>query len=78
MMNAWLKLSRARNIAEFLQKKYFDKPYGDVSDLLELKIIEDLWNHPLYTEDMSLNIVWDDSERLLWLQVGTKNGLVPR
>ncbi len=78
MTNAWLELGRARIIAEFLQKKYFDKPYGDVSDLLELKILEDLWGHPFYTEDMWLNIIWDDRERLLWLQVGTKDGLVPR
>jgi len=78
MSNIWLKLNKARKIAEFLQKKYFDMHYGRVEDPLEFKILEDLWSHPLHTGDMSLNIVWDERDRLVWLQVGTKEGLVPR
>lgn len=77
-MNIWLKFNKARKIASFLQKKYFDKPYGDVDDLLELKILEDLWNHPLYMNEMYLNIVWDGCDRLLWVQIGLKEGMVPR
>lgn len=77
-MNIWLKFSRARIIAHYLQKKYFDKHYGSPNNPLEFKILEDLWSHPLYTQDMSLNIIWDDRDRLLWLQVGLKEGLVPR
>ena len=78
-MNTWLKLNRARRIANFLQIKYFDKPYGDIDNPLEFKILEDLWFHPLHTSDMRLNIIWDDRDRLLWLQVGLKDGgLVPR
>jgi hypothetical protein len=77
-MNIWLKFNKARKIASFLQKKYFDEPYGDVDDLLEFKILEDLWNHPLYIDEMYLNIVWDSCDRLLWVQVGLKDGLVPR
>lgn len=78
MKNIWLKFKRARKIAEFLQKKYFDMPYGDPENSLEFKILEDMWNHPLYEKDMSLNIFWDDRDRLLWLQVGPIEGLVPR
>jgi hypothetical protein len=78
MNNFWLKLNKSRKIAYYLQAKYFDKPYGKVTDPLEFKILEDLWNHPLYASDMILNIIWSDDDRLLWLQVGLKQNLVPR
>lgn len=78
MDNVWLKFGKARSIAEALQRKYFDQPYGDVDDLLELRILDDLWKHPFYTDDMSLNIIWDERERMLWLQIGFKEGYVPR
>jgi len=77
-MNIWLKFNRARKIAEHLQKKYFNKHCGKTNDPLEFRILEDMWSHPLYTNDMSLNIVWDQYDKLLWLQVGLKEGHVPR
>lgn len=58
--------------------KYFDRPYRRKGDFLEFNILEDLQNHPLYTPDMFLNLVWGEDKRLLWLQIGTTNGLVPR
>jgi hypothetical protein len=81
-MNVWLKFNRARKIAKELQHKYFNLDYYcQDEELLEFKILEDLWSHPLYTDDMLLNIIWDDYDRLLWLQVGLNgidSGLVPR
>jgi hypothetical protein len=76
-MNIWLKFNRARIIANFLQQKYFDMHYGDVNNSLELQILDELWNHPLYTSDMYLKILWnEDTDRLLWLQVGIIEGSV--
>jgi hypothetical protein len=77
MKNFWLDLNKARRIAAFLQIKYFDKPYCKKGSLLEFKIMKDLQNHPLYVSGMFLNLVWDNN-RLLWLQVVTPNGTVPR
>lgn len=78
MKNFWLEINKARRIAGFLQAKYFDKPYHKKGDFLEFNILEDLHNHPLYTPDMFLNLIWGENNRLLWLQVGTAKGLVPR
>lgn len=78
MKNFWLELNKARKIANFLQVKYFDKPYRKKGYLLEYNILDDLQDHPFYTQDMFLNLVWGENKRLLWLQVGTSGGLVPR
>lgn len=78
MKNFWLEINKARRIAGFLQVKYFDKPYRKKGDFLEFNILEDLQNHPLYTPDMFLNLIWGENNRLLWLQVGTAKGFVPR
>lgn len=41
-------------------------------------MIQDLWDHPLYTEDMWLNVHWDDFDCVCWVQIGTDLDLVPR
>lgn len=76
--NTWLRFSQARKLASFLQKKYFDMPCGDINNLLEMEILEDMWAHPLYLNDMRLNLFWDKRDHLLWLQIGYQEGLVPR
>lgn len=77
--NVWLACSNARKIAAELQTKYFGVPYGPVDDPIEDQILNDLWNHPLNSGEMFLNIHWDDDNCLLWLQIGISGGdLVPR
>jgi hypothetical protein len=77
-MNLWLKLAVARRIAAELQIKYCGVPYGDDSEPIEDEMIEHLWSHPEFDEDMWLNVHWDDFECVCWVQVGVGLELVPR
>lgn len=72
-MNIWLKAASARKIADELQRKYHGQPM-EVED----EIIESLWNHPLYADDMWLELHADDFGDVCWLQIGTGELLVPR
>jgi len=77
-MNFWLKLSVARRIAAELQINYCGIHYGDDDDLIENEMMEYLWSHPEFDEDMWLNIHWDDFDCVCWVQIGVDLELVPR
>ena len=72
-MNPWLQFAAARKIAAELQIKYCGQPMSVEDDM-----IQDLWEHDLYTEDMWLNVHWDDFDLVCWVQIGTQHDLVPR
>lgn len=72
-MNYWLNLSVARRIAAQLQIKYCGQPAA-----IEDAMLDDLWDHPEYTEEMWLNVHLDDFDCICWVQIGTENDLVPR
>jgi len=79
IMNHWLKLLTARKIAEEIQFKYCGNPQFDAKGApIEDDMIQYLWDHPDYTDDMWLEVHWDDFDNVCWVQVGTDQDLVPR
>ena len=72
-MNPWLELSDARKVAADLQVKWFGEPYEKEDDM-----IQELWDHPLYRDDWALNVIWDDFDCMVWLQISTSYGYVPK
>jgi hypothetical protein len=78
-MNHWLKLLTARKIAEEIQVKYCGRPQIDASGMFtEDGMTQHLWDHPNYTDDMWLEVHWDDFDCVCWVQIGTDQDLVPR
>lgn len=78
-MNHWLKLQTARKIAAEIQIEYCGEPQSDTDGaLIEDEMILHLWHHPDYTDDMWLEVHWDDFGCVSWVQVGTDQDLVPR
>lgn len=78
-MNYWLKLVTARAIAAEIQLAYCGKPQFDENGKpTEDDMTQYLWDHPDYTDDMWLEVHWDDFDCVTWVQVGTSEDIVPR
>jgi hypothetical protein len=78
-MNHWLNIQAARRIAEEIQIKYCGQPeFNDEGIPIEDEMIQHLWDHPDYTDDMWLNTHWDDFGNVSWVQVGVIQDIVPR
>jgi len=78
-MNHWLKLVKARSIAAEIQVQYCGHPmFYEDGKPSEDAMLQYLWDHPDYTDDMWLEVHWDDFDQMTWVQVGTSQDLVPR
>lgn len=78
-MNHWLKIKAARDIAAEIQVGFCGQPQFDGNGRpTEDDMIQYLWDHDEYTDDMWLNVHWDDFDCVSWVQVGTEGDLVPR
>ena len=77
-MNPWLELSNARKVAAELQQTYCGASI-DIED----EILQEMWDHPLCPKRLNefswvLNIIWDDFDCVIWLQIITQYGAVPK
>lgn len=78
-MNHWLKLLKARKIAGEIQVKFCGQPEFNAQGIpIEDSMIQYLWDHADYTDDMWLEPHWDDFGNVSWVQIGTDQDLVPR
>jgi hypothetical protein len=68
--NTWLNIGKAKKIVRYLKRKYMKRAVHE--DL----IIQAMWDHPLYMEDMWLNVHWDDDDRVYDIEVGVGGILV--
>jgi len=68
--NTWLNIGKAKKIVRYLKKKYIKKAVHE--DL----ILQAMFDHPLYTDDMWLNVIWDDYDRVMDIEVGVGGVLV--
>jgi len=69
MNNLWLKLHKARQLSLYLNSMF----RGEMA--LEDMILEEMWKHPWYEEDMWLNVDWcgeyDEYVNCIEIGVGT-------
>lgn len=75
-MNFWLQLAVARNIAKELQVKYCGQHYGPDDNLIIDEMLQYLWDHKSYNDDMFLIIHWDDFDCVSWVQISVENGCI--
>ena len=68
--NVWLSLKRARMIAQDLMNKF-----GGLA-VHEDHIIEALWNHPLYEDQMWLDVDWSNFDEVVGIHVGVEGGII--
>ncbi len=66
----WLSLKRARLIVEDLEDEFL----GLI--VHEDHIIQALWDHPLYEDQMWLDVDWDDVDRVIGIHVGVSGGVI--
>lgn len=69
-VNVWLSLKRARMIAQDLYNEFEGLPVH------EDHIIEALWNHPLYEDQMWLDVDWGDNDEVIDIHVGIDGGII--
>jgi hypothetical protein len=68
--NTWLNIAKAKKIVRYLKRKYMKRAVHE--DL----VLQSMWDHPLYTDDMWLNVIWDDYDRVIDIEVGVGGILV--
>lgn len=68
--NTWLNIAKAKKIVRYLKRKYMKRAVHE--DL----VLQSMWDHPLYTDDMWLNVIWDDYDRVIDIEVGVGGVLV--
>lgn len=68
--NVWLSLKRARIIAHDLEEQFL----GSVSH--EDLILEAMWTHPLYEDQMWLDVDWNDEDEVVEIHVGIEVGII--
>lgn len=66
--NTWLNIGRARRVLYYLKLNYLSK----IVD--EQIIFQSFWEHPLFADDMWLNLIWGDDGSLVDIEIGV--GLV--
>lgn len=71
--NVWLSLKRARMIAKDLLKKFKGRV---VHDYDYDHIVEAMWNHPLYEDQMWLDVDCNDHDQVVDIHVGIAGGFI--
>lgn len=62
--NFWLGVKKARTIAQFLNQKYRGRVVH------EDEILDDMWGHHLYLDEMWLNVHWRNDDSVDEIEIG--------